>query len=226
MNTRSAPHGRIARRACAIVAGCALGWVATTDVARAAQSTSGTGGIPRSTSVNLDFTISIDKFIFFRVGDGAWPVQSGTVNTVAFALSTSIPGNGAPTAGNNRATSWNGTAPIFSVSATGNVLPVEVRSNAGQVTLRATTTGPLTNTGGNTIPMSEITVASSDSALPAPTIPATGLGPTVNVSSGGPGIGFTQVTQRAADWTFSYANTANRPAGTYTGQITFTASSP
>jgi hypothetical protein len=31
---------------------------------------------------------------------------------------------------------------------------------------------------------------------------------------------------RTANWTFSYANLASRTAGTYTGQVTFTASSP
>jgi hypothetical protein len=196
----------------------------TLPAAHAASSTAGPSVLlPLTTSVNLAFTIAIDKFIFFRIGDGAWPTPGGTTSTVAFALSPSIPAlPTTPTAGNNRSVDWSGAAPGFSVTASGNVLPVEVRSNAGQVTLRATATTPLSS-GSNTIALSEITIASSDSNLPAPLIPNTGTGAGVNVV---PTAFAGLVTQRTANWTFSYANLSSRPAGTYAGQVTFTASSP
>lgn len=191
---------------------------------QAASSTAGPSAtVPLSTGVNLDFTIAIDKFIFFRIGNGAWPTPGGTPSTVSFVLTPSIPPvPTTPVAGNNRSVNWNGAAPAFSVTPSGNALPVEVRSNAGQVTLRATATTPLAS-GASTIPLSEITIASSDANLPAPQIPNTGTGTAVNVA----GTAFANlVTQRTANWTFSYANLASRTAGTYTGQVTFTASSP
>lgn len=190
----------------------------------AASSTTGPSLlVPLSTSVNLDFTIAIDKFIFFRIGDGTWPTTGGTTSSVAFVLAPSIPGvPTTPVAGSNTSVNWSGAAPSFSITPSGNVLPVEVRSNAGQVTLRATATTALAS-GANTIPLSEITIATSDSNLPAPLIPNTGTGAAVNVvATAFAGL----VTQRTANWTLSYANLASRRAGTYTGQVTFTASSP
>lgn len=199
--------------------------MAQVGATHAASSTVGpSASVPLTTGlVNLDFTIAIDKFIFFRIGDGAWPTPGGTTSTVSFVLTPSIPGGPTtPVAGNNTSVNWSGAAPTFSVTPSGNALPVEVRSNAGQVTLRAAATAPLTS-GANTIPLSEITIASSDSNLPAPPIPNSGTGTTVNVV----GTSFANlVTQRTATWTFSYANLASRTAGTYTGQVTFTASSP
>ena len=192
--------------------------------AQAASSTAGPSAtVPLSTGVNLDFTIAIDKFIFFRIGDGAWPTPGGTTSTVSFALTPSIPAvPTTPVAGNNTPVNWSGAAPSFGVTPSGNALPVEVRSNAGQITLRATATTPLAN-GANTIPLSEITIASSDANLPAPQIPNTGTGTAVNVV----GTAFANlVTQRTATWTFSYANLASRTAGTYTGHVTFSACSP
>ena len=190
----------------------------------AASSTTGPSLlVPLSTSVNLDFTIAIDKFIFFRIGDGTWPTTGGKTSSVAFVLAPSIPGvPTTPVAGSNTSVNWSGAAPSFSITPSGNVLPVEVRSNAGQVTLRATATTALAS-GANTIPLSEITIATSDSNLPAPLIPNTGTGAAVNVvATAFAGL----VTQRTANWTLSYANLASRRAGTYTGQVTFTASSP
>lgn len=209
-------------RSCAIA--CLAALAAAMPAAHADSSTSATSAnVPRSTAVNLDFTISIQKFIFFRIGDGVWPTPGGTTSAVGFALTPSIPSGGTtPVAGNNTAVNWSGGAPGFAVTASNNVLPVEVRSNAGQISLRATVSTPLTS-GANTIPMSEITVATSDANLPAPPIPNTGTGTGVNVI----GTSFSNlVTLRTASWTFSYANSASRPAGTYSGVVTFTASTP
>ncbi|CAA2099195.1 hypothetical protein [Variovorax paradoxus] len=202
---------------------CAAALVAAAHAPVRAGTATTTGlGVPAST--DLKFTINIDKFVFFRLGDGAWPAVNGTVNTAAFTLAPTIPGGPtSPVTGNNTAANWNGGAPVLAVSpAAGVKLAVEVRSNGGQVALRATASTPLTS-GSNTIPMSEITIASDDATLPAPPIPNAGAGTTVNVTPTSFG---TLVTQRAANWTFSYANLTSRPAGLYTGQVTFTASSP
>lgn len=188
--------------------------------AHADVGTSGNGGLPRTATARLDFTVNIDKYIFFRVGAAPWPTLSGAVSNVGFVLAPSIPPT--PVTGNNTAVNWNGAAPAFNVSASGNVLPVEVRSNGGQVSLRAQASAALSS-GANSIPLSEILIASNNANLPAPVIPDSGAGPSVNV----PGTAFGNlVTVRQANWTFTYANTAPRPAGTYNGQVTFTATIP
>lgn len=216
-------HARRGHAAMCRAAVCFVVTAAMVPAVHAASSSSGTGALPRAATANLDFTISIDRFIFFRIGDGAWPTPGGTTSTVSFALTPSIPGGPTtPVTGNNTAVNWSGVAPSFSVTPSGNVLPVEVRSNAGLVTLRATATTPLAS-GANTIPLSEVTVASSDANLPAPLIPNSGTG--VGVSVTGTGFG-NLVTLRTATWTFAYANLVNRAAGTYAGQVTFTASTP
>lgn len=219
MNARRVPAGS---RALAVALAAALG----NGAAHAASASSGAGSLPRTASVTLDFAIQIDKFIFFRIGDGAWPTPGGTPSSVAFTLTPSIPGvPTTPAPGSNVPVNWSGAAPGFSVAASGNVLPVEVRSNAGQVSLRATVGTPLAS-GSSIIPMSEITVSSSSTDLPAPPIPANGTGSAVNVAGGGTGTVNNLVTVRNANWTFSYANSASRPAGSYSGQLIFTASTP
>jgi hypothetical protein len=203
----------------------ATGASGAANLARADQSTTTGLGVPAT--AHLKFTVNIDKFVFFRLGTGAWPTPSGTIDGAAFTLLPTIPGG--PTspaaAANNAAANWNGGAPAFAVSPAGGVpFSVEVRSNGGQVSLRASVGTPLNSTtSANTIPMSEITVASSNSALPAPAIPNAGTGAPVSVT---PTAFGTLVTQQTATWTFSYANLTQRPAGIYQGQVTFTASSP
>ena len=195
---------------------------------QAASSTAGPSNNPALTTprVALNFSIQIDKFLFFRIGDGAWPTPGGTTSQVSFSLSPSIPAvPTTPTTGNNTAVNWNGTAPTFAVAASGNVLPVEVRSNGGQVSVFATVTTALTS-GANTIPMNMVSITSSDAALPAPTIPASGTGTSVNVTGGGTGTVNSLVTIRNANWTFGYNSTISRTAGNYSGQLSFTASVP
>lgn len=177
-----------------------------------------------SASAQLDFIINIGKFIFFRVGTGAYPTASSTVDSVTFNTTPTIPaGAVTPATGNSTGVNWSGAAPTFSVTTNSNtVLPVEVRSNAGQISIRATATTPLAS-GANTIPLSQIVVTSSDSNLPAPLIPDSGQGAAVNVA----GTSFSNlVTNRSANWTFNYNLLTSPAAGTYNGQITFTASSP
>ena len=204
-------------------------------IAYCTKSTAGTGSSTSSPStparttpaVALNFSIQIGKFIFFRIGDGAWPTAGGTVPQVAFTLTPSIPVvPTAPAASNNTSVNWNGAAPGFSVAPSGNALPVEVRSNGGQVSIFATVVTPLTS-GSNTIPMSEITVSSSDNTnFPAPVIPASGNGTARTVAGGGTGTSGPLVTIRNAIWTFSYTNSASRIAGNYSGQVSFTATTP
>lgn len=174
-----------------------------------------------SASADLDFILNIGKFIFFRVGTGAFPTASATVDTVSLNPAATIPA-GAVVAvpGNNTTVVWNGALPSFNAAASS--LPVEVRSNAGVISIRATAT-TLLNSGANNIPLSQIVLTSSDANLPAPVVPNTGTGAAVNVAT----TAFSNlVTVRNANWTFTYNPLVTQRAGVYTGQISFTASSP
>jgi len=199
---------------------CAL-LLAGAPLLAAADFASNSGGGSQTASADLDFQVDIGKFLFFRVGTGGYPTASGTVDTVTFNTTFSIPpGAVTPANGNNTTVNWNGVLPTFTAPTT--TLPVEVRSNAGQITIRANVVTPLTS-GGNSIPLSQIVLTTSDANLPAPVIPNTGSGASVNVV----GTAFTNlVTQRSANWTFAYTPLTTQAAGNYTGQISFTASSP
>jgi hypothetical protein len=77
----------------------------------------------------------------------------------------------------------------------------------------------LGNGSGDTIAFTDITVVSSDATnLNAPAMGGAAVNPVISTG--------TKVTSRTANWTYAYANTAQAAAGTYTGQVTYTASMP
>jgi len=194
----------------------ALVSIFATSLSAYAESTVVTG-TTGSTTARLDFKVIIPRVLFLAVGTGA----AGTALTANTAIDT---------------VTFDYTANASAVGSgavagaiTGNVVPVRVVGNFGVISLTATTTGALTNgVAAETIPWSEITVLSDQaSTLPSPAIPLTGTGAASNVtlSSG------TKVTNRTANWTFSYANTAVLAAGTYgtsanNGRIVYTATMP
>ena len=230
--TRRAAHRAWGVGACAL----ALALPTQADQQRISAGLGWIFGAPISASASLNFAVNIDKFIFLRVGtggsftgaeSGTGPAANGTIDTVSFTTSASIPA--VPTAatnGVNKPVNWSGGAPTFTASAP-VVLPVEVRSNAGQVRITGQATTPLSS-GSNTIPMTAISITSSSAQFPAPVVPATGVSPAVNVAVGGAGTTAapTLLTYRTANWTFTYTPSAATPAGVYNGQITFTASAP
>lgn len=195
----------------------------------------GVDPIPSVTAAaRLDFTLNIQKMIFLRVGgggnhsggvSGTGPAPSSAITTVSLDLTPSIPAGGAiPVPGSNQGVAWNAGLPTF-LAVTPIAVPVEVRSNAGQVSISGQVTAPLTS-GSNTIPMSSVSISSSDSAnLPAPSLPNSGTGTPVNVSPGGAGTAAapTILTYRTANWSFGFTPTPSLSPGSYTGSVTFTA---
>jgi hypothetical protein len=171
------------------------------------QLTIGTG----DANARLDFRIVVPRVLFLGVGTGAAGLAANsTIDTVTFDYSSNPSAIGTGAAAG---------------AITGNVVPVRVVGNNGQITLTANTTGALTNGTADTIAWSEITATSSLAALPSPAIPLTGAGVASNVtlSSG------TKITDRSANWTFSYANSAVVAPGTYgttNGRVTYTAAMP
>jgi hypothetical protein len=163
---------------------------------------------PGAAAARLDFRVTIPRVLFLAVGTGAAGLAANaTIDTVTFDYTT------------NPAALGTGAA---AGAITGNVVPVRVLGNNGVIALASTNTGVLTNATSDTIPWSEITVASSDTtnfASPAPSGASVNLG----LSSG------TRVTSRTANWTFSYANSAVVPPGIYgttNGRVTYTATMP
>ena len=167
-----------------------------------------------SATARLDFRVIVPRVLFLGVGTGAASLATNaTIDMVTFDYTTN------PAAVGTGATAG---------AVTGNVVPVRVLGNNGQITLTAATTGALSNGSGDTIPWSEISATTNLAALPSPVIPATGTGAASNVtlSSG------TKITDRSANWTFSYANSAVVAPGTYgatvpnNGRVTYTAAMP
>jgi hypothetical protein len=192
-----------------------------TPMIASAESTVVTGAGP--TAARLDFRIVIPRVLFLAVGTGAAGIAltgNAAIDLVTFDYTT------------NSAAVGTGVA---AGAITGNVVPVRVFGNAGPIGLTASTVNALNNgIAAETIPWTEITASSSDATnFPSPLIPATGTGASsaVVVSSG------TKITNRTANWTYSYANSAVVPAGTYggagtaiaglnNGRVTYTATMP
>jgi hypothetical protein len=180
-----------------------------------AESSFSTGGGTITASARLDFRIIVPKVLFLAVGTGATGTSlavNPAINLVTFDYTA------------NPAALGTGAA---AGTITGNVVPVRVVGNNGTITVRANTIGALTNgVATDTIPWTQITATSSDAAnFPHPVIPATGAGTASNIA-----VSAGKITNRTANWTYSYANSAVVPAGTYggvntnNGRVTYTAS--
>ncbi len=167
---------------------------------------------PGNASARLDFQITIPRILYLQVGAGAFGTNNGVVTSMTATVPAANLGDGTPVA----------FAPAL--------VPVRVVGNNGQITLAASTAGPLQSDldVADTISFTTITPTSSDAVnLPSPPL-ADGAGASVNVGlSGG------KITDRSANWSFAYNNAAVVPPGTYGGTnatrnstVTYTASMP
>jgi hypothetical protein len=190
----------------AICAVCAC--VANTAVADRRES-SAPESAPTSSvtaSASLDFALTLDRFISLSVGSNS--VINFDLSPLAAHCFDAAAGS-----------CFGGGTPVLPVGI--GTLPVSVRSNAGAVRLIASAASPLSAANGaETIPMSQIKIRSSDPTnFPAPLI-VDGGGSPVHIN---PTAFEGRVTQRSAQWSFSYANTVSPSAGAYHGKILFTA---
>ncbi|MDP2065183.1 MAG: hypothetical protein Q8K38_04355 [Burkholderiaceae bacterium] len=161
-----------------------------------------------SASAKLDFRVVIPRVLFLGVGTGAAALSTtATVDRLTFDY-TSNPNTIGTGAAAGSITNTGGFA--------GNAFPVRVFGNNGQVQLAAAG-GPNLTSGADTIPFTQITGSSDNANLPNPVLGAAPVNVTATAG---------KVTDRTANWTFSYANTVAAPAGTYDGQVTYTASMP
>jgi hypothetical protein len=173
-------------------------------------------------TAHLDFSIVIPKILYLRVGTGSTYATGAltSVNTIDLITFSPVAG----TVGNGIAVAGTGG------DLNNGVETAAIVSNSGSVTLNATATGALGDGNGDSIPFTQITTASgtltSATALPAPVLTN---GISTNVVIAAPP---TKFISEDAKWTYSYANAASVPAGTYggvnvnNGRVVYTATMP
>ena len=155
-------------------------------------------------TAHVDFRVTIPTFLSLRVG------SANQIDTIDFAPAAANLGDGTPVGG------AGGNLGAGAVST-------NVRGNAGNITLSAST-GPLVNGVGDLINWNQIsTISNNTTGLPAPALidgPGfSSVALTANLANG-------RVTNLDANWTYSFLNQAVLPQGTYTGQVTYTATMP
>lgn len=164
--------------------------------------TTGTGTITATARVN--FSVTIPRFIFLQVGTGTLLAANSTIDTISFTPAVAVVGNGTAVA----ATAGSGNLGNGGVT-------VRIIGNAGNVTLGAVSTPALLTSGSNTIPWTQISTAITGGATH----------PTIN----GANASFTataNVVNITGTWIYSYLNTVTPASGTYTSQVTYTATTP
>jgi hypothetical protein len=171
---------------------------------------------PFVVSAELKFDLLIGRFLYLQIGS-----VGTTVDTVVFDLTTLAPANF--TSGTASTLALGNGVPV-SASAGGSV-PVLVRSNSGSVTLSVSNNGGglgLSNGTNRYLNYNSILVQSSNASLPAPLLTNAG-GSAVTVN----GVLYSgRVVDQSTVWTFKLANNVIPLPGTYSGQVTYTASSP
>ena len=166
-----------------------------------AESQLATGTANASAKLNLQVTIPRVVFLAVGTGAAAGPLATNaTVDTLTFDYTGNPAGVG------------NGTA------AAAQTVAVRVFGNNGQITLASdAATTQLATGGGSTIPLTQLSVSTDDANL-AP--PAFGGGTfIVNATNN-------RVTDRTANWSYSYLNQTVPDAGTYSALVTYTATMP
>ena len=166
----------------------------------------------------LDFSVTIPKTLYIRIGTGTNLANNATIDAINFTVPAANVGNGTAVAGTGG-------------DLTNGTVTARVIGNNGAITLGSTTTGPLSNGAGDTISYTKIatTVAANTSATPL-AAPALADGATTNITLT-PNIG-TKVTNLDARWTYTYLNDTVAAPGTYggvninAGRVTYTASMP
>lgn len=190
-------------------------WGAETDMAHAWSLT--IAGAPRQ--------------VFLHVGNGTLNDTNSTVNLVRVSLDTAQLLSGTPQAmasdstqsrslyGDNYATCPN---PATQVMIGASYRRSNNNNGPASATLRVTSPANLTNAADDTIPFSQIswTVSAPGSNVPGVIPAGTFNGGTQNLAT----IPANRYIENCHS--FRYANSAIRAAGTYTGRVTYTLTTP
>lgn len=157
-------------------------------------------------SARLDFRITIPRVLFLRVGTGTDFANNTSVDAVDFNVPESASGSGVPVAGQS------GTAITARVVGNGNNISFSATGSSGGLTP--------SSVGAPAVPWTQIVAASGGGSLPHPAIGNGTAGAASSlVSTGG-------VVDQTSTWSFSYRNLTALPAGTYSGQVIYTAALP
>ena len=193
--------------------------ILATPLSVLAESDVNTAAGPSSALAKLDFTVVIPRVLFLQVGTGTNLADNTAVDLLTFTVPAASLGNGTDV-----------------VPTPSGAVTVRVFGNNGDIGLTSTTTGPMTNATGDTIPWSEILVTSAASGAPAagylgaiiphPPIPAA-----AGTSASSAVTATNKVVRKEAVWTFAYDNSIAYASGTYGtstnfGRITYTATLP
>ena len=171
---------------------------------------SGVGAVTATARVNL--SIAVPKLILLRVGS-----DNATVDTLSWTLAPTWVTAPSPlvSGASSQNTPWNGAAPTFPVTSATSTLAVHAWTNGPTATVNCATTGLTTSPGPS---MSDIAVTGTGAnVLPHP---GANLGSCASTA-------FTRNTLYTGNWVFSLAASATPaawPTGTYTGTVTYTAS--
>jgi hypothetical protein len=185
------------------------------------------------------------KTIYLQIGNGTFtggnytpinglgqpdgsPGKNTTINTVSVSVPAASVGNGTAQAMTTNSTAansfWDGFAfcnlpaqlyigGFYRTTGNGN----------GTISVIATVPTSLTDSAGDTLPFSQISWTSSgngDGNIAQPFPAGSFSGPSINVG------GFAQNQWAESCWTFSFANSTVRAAGTYTGVVLYTLTAP
>jgi hypothetical protein len=164
-----------------------------------AESNFTTGnGANITATARVNFSVNIPKFVLLQVGTAG----TGNIDLIDFAVPAANVGLGPP--------------PVAGTGGnlTGGSVTVRVLGNNGDMTLGAVSGNPNLLSGTDTIPWTQIAVATSGPVHP----PINGAAATYTATG--------KVVNANGNWTYSYLNSVTPPAGTYTGQVTYTATTP
>jgi hypothetical protein len=144
---------------------------------------------------NLKFSVIIPKVLSLQVGPAGTGASNITTLTFDYTAAAATVGNSTPSAAQG--------------------VTVSVLGNNGTISLSAAGSGTgLVGTDPTDIIAWTKIAATTGGTLPVPTVGNAAI--PVTVTSG-------KLTVRSGTWNYSYANDAVVPSGTYTGQITYTA---
>lgn len=173
---------------------------------------------PLTANANLDFTVTVPKFVYIRIGTGTNSANNTTVDNIVFNVPAANVGDGTAIAGTGG-------------DLTNGQVTARVLGNNGTIAFSSTTLGPLSNGAGDTISWSQMNVAvatnTTATALVHPTL-LDGATTSINLA---PTSG-SKVTNLDARWTFTYRNQNVVPSGTYggvntqNGRVTYAVSMP
>jgi hypothetical protein len=166
--------------------------------ARAESNFTTGNGANITATARVDFSVSIPKFVLLQVGT----LGAGNIDDIDFVVPAASVGTGV----------------VAATAGSGNLgnggVTVRVVGNNGDMTLGATAGANLLS-GTDTIPWSQIATAITGGAL-HPAI--NGANATYTATN--------KVVNVTGTWTYTYLNSVTPAAGLYTGQVTYTATTP